>query len=226
MTNARQAGFEDRLGPLLVVGVAVAVQEQDRHRLDIEPGEAFAERAHLVLVERGQRLALGQHPLVELEAHRALDQRAVLLEEQVVGIRPVDPADLVDVAEPLGDHQRGARAGAFQHGVDGDRRAVQEQRRVRERDARAVHPGGDAVHQMRRRRRRLAEPERAALGVEGGDVGERAADIGGEPEPAGKFRLRHVGSECEKSLARATIETPAGGVNRRPLDTALRAYSG
>ena len=193
--NAGQTGFEDRLGAFLMVRVAVAVQQQDRDRLDVEPGELRPQRAHLVLVERGQRLALGQHPLVELEAHRALDQRTVLLEEQVVGIGPVDPADLVDVAKAFGDHQRGAGAGPFQHRVDGDRRAVQEKRRVGERDAGPAHPGGDPVHEMRRRRKRLAEPERARRRIEGRDVGERAADVGGEPQPAGNFRFRHASSD-------------------------------
>ena len=60
---------------------------------------------------------------------RALDQRLMLLEKQIVRVRPVDPADLVDVAETLGGDQRGLGAGAFQQGVDRDGRAVKEQRR-------------------------------------------------------------------------------------------------
>ena len=190
--RARQARFEDCLGPPLVVGVAVAMQQQDRDRLDIERREFLPERADFGLIEGLQRLALGEHPLVELEAHRAFDQRAVLLEEQVVGIGPVNPADLIDVAKPLRDDQRRPRPGPFQHRVDGDRRAVQEERRVGKCDVGPLHPGGDSVHQMRRRRQRLAEPERSGCRVESRDVGERSADVGGEPETAGNFRFRHA----------------------------------
>ena len=113
----------------LVVGVGVAIEEQDRAGLDAELLELRAERRDLALVERRVDLAVGEHALLDLEAQRALDQRHVLLEEQIVGVRPVDAADLVDVAEAFGDEQRGLGAGALQDGVDGDGRAVQEQRR-------------------------------------------------------------------------------------------------
>ena len=83
----------------------------------------------------------------------------MLLEEQIVGVRPVDAADLVDVAEALGDEQRGLGAGALQDRVDGDGRAVQEQA-----DGGIVGPGLgdagiDALDQMLRRRQRLAETQ-------------------------------------------------------------------
>ncbi len=57
----------------------------------------------------------------------------MLLEEQIIRIRPVDPADLVDVPEAVGDEQRGPGAFALEDGVDGDGLAVQEQ------------PGGSVV---------------------------------------------------------------------------------
>ncbi len=93
---------------------------------------AVAERRleNLLLVERDQHLALGVHALRHLEAQVALDQRLVLLEEQIVGVGPVDAADLVDVAEALASSAARSRgAGALQDGVDRDRRAVQEQLR-------------------------------------------------------------------------------------------------
>jgi len=42
---------------------------------------------------------------------------------------------------------------------------------------------GDPFDQMVRRGQGLAESERAGGGVERRDVGERAADVGGEAEP-------------------------------------------
>ena len=47
-------------------------------------------------------------------------ERFVFLEEKVVGIRSVDPPDLVYVAEAFSDEQRCFGAGAFQHRINGD----------------------------------------------------------------------------------------------------------
>src|SRR5215813_13656149 len=112
------------LCPRLVVSAGIAVEEQDRGRLDAELVQPAAERRHLGDVERPVDVAVGEHALVDFEAQRALDERLMLLEEQVVGIGTIDAANLVDVAEAFGDDERGARAGAFEDGVDGDGRAV------------------------------------------------------------------------------------------------------
>jgi hypothetical protein len=53
----------------------------------------------------------------------------VLAEKQVVGVRPIDTTDLVDVAEAFGDEERGLGALALQNGVDGDGGTVQKQPR-------------------------------------------------------------------------------------------------
>ncbi len=180
--------FQHPLGAQLVIGVAVAVQEQDRHRLHAQGVDLDAQRAQPVLVQRDGYLPGRQHALPDLEAQRALDQGFVLLEEQVVGIGPVDPADLVDVAEPLGGDQRRLRAGALKDRVDRNRRAVQEQARRAERGAGLCDPGLDAVDQAVRRRQRLAQQQRAGGLVERRDVGERPADIGCQPDPRARAR--------------------------------------
>ena len=155
--------------------------------------------ARPVLVERRHHLAVGAHALLDLEAQRPLDQRHVLLEIEIVGVGPVDAADLIDVAEALGRHQRGLGAGALQHGVDGDGRAVQEQA------GRAAYslpafstPLADAVDQTIRRRQRLAEGQPAGLVVEYRDVGEGAADVGREAD---------VGAVAGAGLLRTAIST-------------------
>ena len=137
----------------------IAVQEQDRGRFDAEPLRASGRSAAISgLVERRVDLAVGEHALVDLEAQRPLDQRLVLLEEQIVGIRPVDAADLVDVAKAFGDQQRGPGARALEDGVDRDGRAVQEQPGRSGSSLPAfVDPGVDAFDQPLRRRQRLAE---------------------------------------------------------------------
>ena len=141
-----------------------------------------AERSQALLVERRHHLAVGAHALLDLEAQRPLDQRHMLLEIQVVGVGPVDAADLIDVAEALGRHQRGLRAGALEDGVDGNGRAVQEQPRRPVFAAGLLDAARNAVDQPVRRRQRLAEGEPAGLVVEHRDVGEGAADVGGKAD--------------------------------------------
>src|SRR5262249_8339113 len=122
----------------------------------------------------------GQYPLLDLEAQRPLDQRLVLAEEQVVGVRPVDAADLVDVAEAFGDEQRGPGAFALEDGVNGDGRAVEEEAGGLVIASRLRHPGIDALDQPFRRRQHLAEAEFAGAVIEDRDIRERPPDVGGE----------------------------------------------
>src|SRR5689334_24024587 len=119
--------LQDRLGTRLVLGAGIAVEKQNGAGLDAELLQTLTERHDLVLVERPLDLAVREHALLHLEAQRPLDQRHMLAEEQVVGVGPVDAADLVDVAKALGDEERGPGAGALQDRVDRHRRAVQEQ---------------------------------------------------------------------------------------------------
>ncbi len=192
--------FQDRLGPPLVIGIGVAIEKQDRGGFDAELFELPAERRDLVVVERLVDLAVGQHALVHFEAQRPLDQRHVLLEEQIIGVRPVDAADLVDVAKAFGDQQRGLGAGALQHRVDGDGRAVQEQSGGAIIAAGLGDAGADALDQMRRRRQRLAEGELAGFFVEHRDVGERATDIRRQPQsPLRHSNLPHASNTTYSS---------------------------
>ncbi len=173
---------QDFLGARLVCRIGVTVDEHDGDGVHAETRHLVAQALDLGLVERDQNVAVGAHALPGLEAQRALDQRHVLLEEQVVGVGPVDAADLVDVAESLGGDQRGLRTRTFEDGVDRDRRAVKEQ------VCRLVIAAGfldaiaDAVDQPLWCRQRLAKGELAALVVKHRDVGERAADIGSEAD--------------------------------------------
>jgi hypothetical protein len=106
----------------------------------------------------------------------------MLAKEQIVCIRPVDAADLVDVAEALGDDQRGPGAAPLQDGVDGDGGAVEEQPGGRVAGASLLDARGDPFDQKVRRRQRLAEGEPAGARIERRHVRERAADVGGQPQ--------------------------------------------
>jgi hypothetical protein len=100
-------------------------------------------------------------------------------EKKVVSNGPVDAADLVDVAEALGDDKCGLRAGPLQDGVDGDGRAVEKQAGGGVVGAGLLDAGRNPLDEMVRGRQRLAEAERAGALVERRHVGERAADVGG-----------------------------------------------
>jgi len=85
-----------------VRGVDVGVKEHDRDRVDARRFEPVAGGVHARLVERHVYPALGGDALADFEAERALDERNVFPEVEVVRVGPVDASDLVDVAEALG----------------------------------------------------------------------------------------------------------------------------
>ena len=165
------------LDALLVGRIGVGMEKQDGDRLNALPDRVGDDAADLVLIERDQHGALGVDALADLVAQIPRDQRLVPLEEQVVGFRAVDAADLVDVAEALGGQQGAARAGALQERVDGDRGSVEEELGRLEMRAGLGDAVLDAVDQPQRRRQRLAEPQLAGRLVEGRDVREGPAHI-------------------------------------------------
>ena len=192
------------------------MQQKDRDGFDIEPGELFPQRANLPLVERFERFALGEHPFVELEAHRAFYQRTVLLEEQVVGVGPVDPADFVDVAKSL-VMTSAARAPVLSSIV---LMAIVEPCRKSAASANATPALSTpaAIPSTRCEGVDSALPSLSApvAGSKAAIIGERAADIGGEPQPAGNFRIRHAWSEGEKSVrARLSKRARAESTGRK-----------
>jgi|GEM_PF-5661295 len=107
-----------RGGPLLVPGITVAVQQDDRHR-----GDALAPKAPEIplqprFVEGLDDGAVGGDPLPRLD-HAGIQH---LRQDDAAGedLGPVLIADLQRVAEALGDHQQGRLAAAFEQGVGGD----------------------------------------------------------------------------------------------------------
>ena len=163
----------------LMARVAVSVQEHHRHRRNALLRQVLGQSQHLGFFQGDVDLAGGQHALRDLKAQIALDQRRVLAVAQVEGVGPVDAPDLIDVAKAAGGDQRGWRAAALEHGVDRHRRAVQEEVSLREGHASFVQAGEDAVDQLAWGAQGFAQKQAPLAFVEGGDIGEGAADVGG-----------------------------------------------
>src|SRR5262249_36636300 len=173
----RMAFLDDLFHALLVRGIAVGVQKQDRDRRYALPDRIGHGGAHLILVELDQHLAVRVHALADLVAQVALDQWLVAAKEEIIGFRPIDAADLLVIAEALGGEERAWRTCVLQNGVDRNGRAVKEKARGREPRAGLGDPILHAGDEPRRGCERLSEAELPGRLVEGGDTGESPAPI-------------------------------------------------
>ncbi len=171
----------DRLDPLLVRGIAVGMQEQDGDGFYAVADRVGDHRPHRILVELDQHFALRVHALTDLVAQIALDQRLVTAKEQIVGFRPIDAADLVDIAKALRGEERAGCSRALQNGVDRDGGTVQEKPRRTKLRACLSHSILDTGNESRRRGQRFSEAKLPRRLVESGDIGESAAHIGRQP---------------------------------------------
>ena len=96
----------------------VGVEEADGDAVHLSGRSRRPASADIGLVQFDVHLPVRQRALPHLQAQRPLDQRYMFLKEKIVGVRPIDPPDLINVAKAFGDQERGARAGALQNGVD------------------------------------------------------------------------------------------------------------
>ena len=106
----------------------------------------------------------------------------MLGEKQVVGVGPIDPADLVDVAKTFGDQERRLGTGSLEQRVDDNGRAVQEQVALGQVNPGAIEGVLDALVQMPVGRQGLAKGDLAPGLVKAGHVGEGAANIDGDAQ--------------------------------------------
>ena len=120
-----QAGCPQRLADkLLVGGVGVAVQQADRHRVDIsERGSQACERAKRERLEHG---AVVEHPLVQAELLAFGDQAAARRGRPVVQVGAILPSELEQVLEAASGDERRACARALQQSVGGHGGAVHD----------------------------------------------------------------------------------------------------
>src|SRR6185312_2787569 len=177
--------------------------------------ETSPKRRDLVLAQRRAHRAVGDDPLIDIEAQRALDQRLVLLEEEIVGIGPIDAPDLVNIAKALGGEKRGLGAGALEESIDGDGRAVEEKPGLVVSRTRLGNARIDAFGEARRSRQALAEQQPAAFLVERRDIGEGTADIGADPHIRHEPPFPQPSEEAQPSWRRRQAQFAAVAFSER-----------
>ena len=179
----------ERADRRLVLRVAIAVQQHDRHRLDPRVPERDQRVANRRLVQRHQHLAGRRDPLVDLD-HLLVDHvRHGDVERKEIG--PGLIADAKGVGEPTRRHVCRARTLALEQGVRRHRRAhahridLLDRERVGRAHTEQVPDSGDrCVVVVTGILRQQLVGHRCPIGTSCDDVGERATPI--DPElPAG-----------------------------------------
>ena len=140
------------------------------------------------LVERHEHLAVEAHPLGDLPDPRAGDQRGGLLDEEVVELVALLPADDQDVAEAPGRQERDVPALPLDDDVRAERGPVHGLHEVGPAEPRAGDQLAEPLHarpgRVVRRREPLAGEEAPVVGLER-EVGEGPADVEADPEGHG-----------------------------------------
>ena len=171
-------------GPL-VLRVPVAVDEADDDPVDALGHRRAHGGLHARGVQRDVNRPVGQQPLCDLEDPPPRDEGRRTVRDEVHGVRQAEALDLQDVADAPGDDEREVGPRSLDHGVEPDRRPVDEVLDLREVEALAPHEvpeaRGHPLGEVVGHRRRLVADEAAGRLVEQAEVGERAADI--DPQP-------------------------------------------
>ena len=136
--------------------IAVAMQKHDCDRFDAERREVRCERGNPCPIKWNVNGPVRQQPFANFETQGALNQRIVLLKEQIVGIWPVDAADFVDITKPFSCDQRGFGAAALEQRIDGNRRSVKKNVGIGKSGVRLGDATGNPIHQPARCRKGLA----------------------------------------------------------------------
>ena len=201
---------------LLVGRIGVGEQKTHRDGFDALRHQLARGRGNLVGIERLDHVTGKIEPLAHLvdavAGQQHFRRRCKDVEHLVAA--PL-PADLIDVAETAGGDQADPRALAFEHGVERRGRAVQDQRyRVGAEFGGEI--AGDLLHhrgRLRRIGRVFADgDQRGRIFVEGGDVGESAADVDADTQ----FHEAALDSDLARSFAVASASTLKSSLKATP----------
>src|SRR5215467_5643359 len=129
-------------------------------------------------------LAACEQPLVDFADEMPLGQGPMLMEQKIIGFRPIAATNGVHVTSTARNDQPGLSTFAFNQGVDGDGRAVDQfidRRCIKTTFANAVD---DAAGELRRRRQALGFDKTALFGVEPDQIREGATNINRDDDHA------------------------------------------
>ena len=186
------------------------MQQPDRDRPDAVPLEPRQKRVHRFLVEGNQDLAFVIHPLGDRPAQAPRHQRRRPVDGEVVLVEPVLEGHLHRIAEPFRDDERGPRTRAFDDGVGGKRRAMEDEANLAGLDPRRPRGLADRGHHALlggpRRGQHLGGDHFAVTELKR-DIREGSADVHGEamsgfvvhcasPKASGMPRSNPVGSSA------------------------------
>ena len=155
--------LDDLPDPLLVGRVDVRVDQADGERLDARLDEVADDPLDLLLVDLDDGLAARPHPLHGLARVGERGGRVGLDHDDPAASRSrrLQARQVEDLGEPLGRDQPDPGALRLEHGVGGDRRAVEDVAEVADGDARLLADPADADEDALRRvggRRRRLHP--------------------------------------------------------------------
>src|SRR6267154_2299614 len=161
----------------LVLRVGVGVQEADGDRFNLFFREPPAGAFDASALQGLQDIARGEHALADFPRQLTWDERAVPVEEKIVGFGAVAASDGVHVARPSRDDQAGLRAFALDQGVDGGGRAVDQLADLPGIYAAHAQAIDDPLDELGGRGEALGLGEPAGGLVKGHQVRESPADI-------------------------------------------------
>ena len=172
--------------------IAVAVEEADHQGVGLHFAKARDDGFEFRLLGRVQNPARGIERDVRLESAVARDQRREA-RLQAVSVRPVAAAQLQHVAKAPAGKQCRPAALAFDQRVDGDGGAVDGGLQTGDVDVRAFERRHETPRRVGRGARHLGDFHAPVGGIDGDEVGKRAADIDADlhaPTPLHRIRGR------------------------------------
>ena len=175
-----EARIDQRLGLLLVCGIAIAVEEADRDGFDAVGDQLLCGSSDIGLRQRMDHRAVGSNALRHFEPMAARHERFGLVPGEIEHVGHAYAPDFEHITEAARRDQTGPRARPLQDGVRSDSRAVQDfgnaARRSLQLGEERGEPLDDAAARIIRRGRYLALVQ-DAVGRHDDDVGESTADI-------------------------------------------------
>jgi len=160
------------------------MQQADGDAFDIVSLEGGDHGVHACEIQRNQHLAAGIDALGHRQAQVSRHQRLRLLHLDVVLLETILVGHLHGVTKALGDDERSTCAFAFDNGVGGERRAVNDDADVSGIHIRRFDDLGDTRHDALFRRRRGGQYFTGDIPVADGecDIGKGTADVDGKSD--------------------------------------------